>query len=63
MKVGDLVLRKFELSDSTSGTVPGLVIRCRTGANAGIDKSVVEVMWSSLNKSSWHAGCVLEIVS
>ena len=69
MKPGDLVKMK-EFGDDfvtmengrRQARGVGIVLRRRMGANAGADKSVIEVMWPNLNRFEWHAGCVLEDV-
>ncbi len=68
MKVGDLV--KLDPSAysvfapaprTTVGRGVGVVLRVITGGSHRKNPSA-EVMWSSLNRSEWHAGCVLEVI-
>jgi len=62
MKVGDMVKIKGFGDESFRVRGVGLVLRRRGGANAGPDKSVVEVMWPNINRFEWHAGSMLEAV-
>jgi|6_EtaG_2_1085325.scaffolds.fasta_scaffold05912_2 hypothetical protein len=62
MKPGDLVKIKGFGDESFRVRGVGLVLRRRIGANAGTDRSVIEVMWPNINRFEWHAGCMLEVV-
>lgn len=60
MRLGDLVRTKPAFLHCRG---VGLVLRVRTGANAGTDKNVVEVMWPDEDRIDWHAGSVLEMIN
>jgi len=65
MKVGDLV--RYSKLPSTPRVVEGdhgigIVLRVLTGGSHRKNPSA-EVMWPSLNRNEWHAGCVLEVIS
>ena len=60
MKVGDLVKIKGFGDESFRARGLGLVLRRSTGASAGTDKSILEVMWTGIDRIEWHAGCMLE---
>ena len=62
MNIGDLVKIKGFGDESFRARGVGLVLRTRRGAAAGADKSVIEVMWTGIDRIEWHAGCMLEDV-